>query len=102
MRVILKDILKDKSYTDGGYDLYTIAKDAIIKGDVVILDMQDVPSIPTLFMNTSFGDLMTNFGIEKTKRLFLFNNINKALFERIQTYFNKYESLLNATTETIS
>ena len=94
MNVILKEILKNKSYTDCGYDLYAIAESAIEVGDTVSLDMQDVQSVPTLFMNTSFGELIDKYGIEKTKRLFLFNNVSKSLIERIQSYFDKYQALL--------
>ena len=94
MNIILKEILKDKSYTDCGYDLYAIAEKAIDSGDTVSLDMQDVQSIPTLFMNTSFGDLIEKYGIEETKKIFLFKNINKSLIDRIQSYFDKYQTLL--------
>ena len=95
MNVILKEILKDKSYTDCGYDLFAIAEKAVDAGDIVSLDMQDVLSVPTLFMNTSFGDLIDKYGIEKTKKLFLFKNVNKSLIEKIQSYFDKYQALLS-------
>ena len=94
MKVILKDILNNKSYTEGGYALYALAEQAIEAGDLVYVDMLEVQSVPTLFMNTSFGDLILKYGIEATKKLFRFNNITKFQVSRIQDYFDKYQALL--------
>ncbi len=93
MNISLKDILKDRSYTDGGYVLFDIADKAILNGDMVVIDMEGVSSIPTLFMNTSFGDLIMKYGIDKTKKIFSFNNINRFQLEKIQKYFNDFQNL---------
>lgn len=93
IKVSLKDILKDKSYADGGLVLFDIADKAIPDGDTVVIDMEGVLSIPTLFMNTSFGDLIVKHGIERTKKIFLFNNVNRIQFEKIQKYFNDFQAL---------
>lgn len=97
--VVLKDILKDRTYPEGGTVLYGIAEEAINCGNKILLDMKEVDSIPTLFMNTSFGDLIINHGIKETKSLFIFNNITKSQLERIQKYFNDFESHINKNNE---
>lgn len=92
--VQIKDILKDRTYPQGGKALYDIAKKAIMDGDIVSVDMSDVESFPTMFMNTSFGDLICEFGTEKTKKAFVFKSITKSQVERIQKYFDDYKKLL--------
>ena len=47
-----------------------------------------------MFMNTSFGVLIVAYGIEKTKKLFVFNNITRSQFNRIQKYFDDYQNII--------
>ncbi len=95
VNVVLKEILKDRTYPEGGYVLYGIAEKAIESGNKILIDMKDVDSVPTLFMNTSFGDLIINHGINETKSLFIFNNITRSQLERIQKYFDDFQNLTN-------
>ena len=84
--VLLKDILKDNQYPEAGVLLFKIAKEAI--------DMSEIESVPTVFMNTSFGELIALYGIEKTKKVFLFKSITKAQLQRIRKYFADYENIV--------
>jgi hypothetical protein len=95
MKVMLKDVLKDVSYTEGGYSLFLLSEKAIENEEFLAIDMADVGAIPTLFMNTSFGDLMAKYGVDKIKQLFLFNNVTRVQMERIKKYFNDFEALYN-------
>ncbi len=45
-------------------------------------------------MNTSFGELIALYGIEKTKKVFLFKSITKAQLQRIRKYFADYENIV--------
>jgi preprotein translocase subunit SecY len=94
VNVVLKEILKNRTYPEGGSVLYSIAEEAINNGNKILLDMIEVDSVPTLFMNTSFGDLIINYGINETKSLFIFNNISRSQLERIQKYFNDFQTLI--------
>jgi len=94
IEVKLRDILRDRSLPEGGSELYKIAENALEKGDLISLDMKDVLSVPTLFMNTSFGDLISKYGIEKTKQLFMFNNIGRSQIEKFSKYFSDYQELI--------
>ena len=78
--VLLKDILKDNQYPEAGVLLFKIAK--------------EIESVPTVFMNTSFGELIALYGIEKTKKVFLFKSITKAQLQRIRKYFADYENIV--------
>lgn len=94
MNVVLQDVLVGRSYPEAGYALFELAEKAIDNKEQVFLDMKGVESVPTLFMNTSFGDLILQHGIEKTKKLFTFNNVTKSQVERIQKYFNDFQTLI--------
>ena len=92
--ILLSDILNDNDYANGGSVVYDIAQPAISNNDIIVIDMQNVDSFPTVFMNTSFGKLMDKFGVDRTKKSFRFKNILKTQVERISKYFSDYESML--------
>ena len=92
--ILLSDILNNNDYANGGTVVYDIAQMAISNNDIIVIDMQNVDSFPTVFMNTSFGKLMDNFGVDRTKKSFRFKNILKTQVERISKYFSDYESML--------
>lgn len=96
--IILKDILRDtiNNYADAGDEVFEIAKSAIEEQLTIIIDMINVDSVPTIFMNTSFGALIDIYGVDKTKKSFKFRNILKSQVERISKYFNDYQSLLES------
>ena len=91
--ILLQSILENKDYADAGTAVYEIAKTAVSNQEVVILDMKGVDSVPTIFMNTSFGKLIDEFGIEETKKSFKFRNILKTQVERIIKYFKDSETV---------
>ena len=98
MNVIeLKNLLKDNSYPDAGSVLFDIIKDAIASSGKVIIDMTDVISIPTMFMNTSFGSILDEFSEEELKSTISFKNISKSQIERIQKYLSDYSHLKQYT-----
>lgn len=95
--IILQDILIDNDYSDGGSKVYEIAKNAITNKEIIVLDMKGVDSVPTIFMNTSFGKLIDEFGLETTKKSFKFRNILKTQVERISKYFKDSEFIESTT-----
>lgn len=95
VEVILKDILKDKSFPDGGTALFDIAKNVMNDNGIVYIDMIGVDYLPTFFMNTSFGELINLYGYDKTRQAFLFTNISKSQLERLGKYFKDYKNLLD-------
>jgi hypothetical protein len=92
--VLLRDILKDNQYPEAGVLLFKIAKETIDNGGTVVLNMSEVGSMPAVFMNTSFGELIASYGIEKAKNVFLFKSITKAQIQRIRKYFTDYENIV--------
>lgn len=57
--------------------------------------MTGVDSIPTMFMTTSFGCIMQDFGAKKLKKEMIFKNITKVQIERIKKYINDYVEVYN-------
>ena len=93
--VILNDILLSKPYPDAGYDFYTILKAAISQGETLSINMDGVAGMPTMFMNTSFGKIMSEVGVEKLKKSMIFKNITKVQIERIGKYLKDYSEVYN-------
>lgn len=90
-RILVKDLLINGSYPEGGEKLYQLANPLIKDNQFVNIDMNEVESIPTLFMNTSFAKLITDFGKEKVMSTLRFYNISKTQLDRIRKYFNSFE-----------
>ena len=71
--------------------LYDLALPLLNKGDKIIIDMDGVNAVPTMFMNVSFGKLVDEFGKMKVMRSINFYNINKAQLDRFKNYFKEYK-----------
>jgi hypothetical protein len=91
MKILLNNLLDNKSYTDAGYDLFRLADQALSSDEIVVIDMNGVGAVPTLLMNTSFGNLIAKYGMNKTRQSFRFNNITKPQIERMKKYFRDYQ-----------
>lgn len=92
--VLLKNILENKNYPDAGEFIFMDIKDSIIANDKVIIDMSDVLSVPTMFLNMSIGAVIDEFGIQKLKESIGFRNISKSEAERIQKYIIDYNQVI--------
>ncbi len=95
--VYLKDLLDPVSFSNGGNNLYESIYSPIKSGDTINLVMDDVPPLPTIFMNMSFGQLIRMFGKEKVMKALHFTNISKSQLERFKGYFKSFEVSDNAT-----
>lgn len=90
----LKDIIEERSYPEAGEIIYYIIEKAMSQNEKISIDMQDVISVPTMFMNTSFGTFIENFGADKLKQIISFQNILKSQAERISKYIKEYENII--------
>lgn len=90
----LKGLLAQKSYPEAGNIIFNDIKKSIINQDEIILDMSEVLSVPTMFLNTSFGAIIDEFGSQKLKESIRFRNITKSQVERIQKYIIDYNELI--------
>lgn len=90
-KIYVKDLLVDGSYPAAGEKLYDKGVRFISQGQVIFLDMSDVDSVPTTFMNVSFGRFINEYGKDNTKKALRFLNITRSQLERIKRYFDTYE-----------
>jgi hypothetical protein len=94
MIIKLKDILNNRSYPDAGAELLNYIECEINNNGKIIIDMEGVSAIPTMFMNMSFAVIIDKYGIIKAKKMLSFANISKLQIERIKKYFSDYEELI--------
>lgn len=92
--VLLKSILAEKAYPDAGEFIFMDIKDSIIAHDKVIIDMSDVLSVPTMFLNMSLGAIIDEFGTQRLKESIGFRNISRSEAERIQKYIVDYNQVI--------
>lgn len=92
-QVRLANILSEYSYPEAGQVLCGIIRNSIDVGDKVQIDMQGVDSLPTMFMNTSFGRIMDEYGLLKLTGTLIFRNITKVQIERIRKYLTDYSEV---------
>lgn len=93
MRTIkLIELLDGNPYPDAGIKLYQIIVGACTEDEGLEIDMAGVVSLPTIFLNTSFGELIKNNGSSYIKNI-TFLNISKQQIERIQKYVRDVKEL---------
>lgn len=94
--IILHDLLESHNYVESGNIVFGVAMDVVSRDEIITIDMANVESVPTNFLNTSLGALMDIYGVDKIKKSFRFKNILKTQVDRIVKYFNDYQSLLTS------
>lgn len=87
----LFQLMQNKSYPESGALLYEIIEDAIKNGKDIEIDMSNVISLPSMFLNVSFGNAFVVFGKETIKRHTRFFYIGKSQAERLNEYFQRYQ-----------
>lgn len=90
--LILKNIVKDTSSNDQGDLLFNILRDAYLKKDSILLDVDSDLSMSSSFLNSSIGVFLDNFGLENFKRTLKFKGTKKQ-FIKVSDYINDYKEL---------
>lgn len=78
--------------TDAGEKFYAEIMEAKPYSDRFLIDMTEVTSLPSIFLNVSFGKIIDDLGMEAVRTMFSFSNITKAQAERLKKYFAAYKS----------
>jgi hypothetical protein len=82
-------LLKKGSYPQAGDYLYDFLIKNIDKENRIVLNMQDVDVLPSLFLNTSIGRFITEYGFDKLRAKVSFSNISVSQAERIRIYIKR-------------
>ncbi len=83
------ELLQGRNYPEAGGALYESMIAAFAENDKIILDMEGVDTLPSMFLNTSIGKYITTFGYEQLRGKLTFRNIGKSQVERIKDYITR-------------
>ena len=83
----LAQIMKDRTYPESGSVLYDTMLPLLSTNQKVVLDMADVISLPSMFLNASIGMAAQKYGTEKVRKSVVFHHVTKAQAERLKEYF---------------
>lgn len=86
----ISDLLVGRNYPDAGRVLYDLMVENKDKYEKIILDMDGVSSLPSMFLNTSIGKMIEDFGTDSV-RMLSFRKITRLQAERIKEYVNRYK-----------
>lgn len=89
--IILKDkIESSKLLSDSGSCFYDRVIAASDTSEKVVVDMSEVTSLPSIFLNVSIGRLIDDWGIDKLKETLSFVMITKQQTIRLKSHIDKY------------
>lgn len=84
--ILLNSLLAGKTYPEAGTALYDFIVANIDSTDKITIDMHDVPALPSVFLNASFGRYIIERGKESLKNRISFSQITASQAERIKEY----------------
>ena len=76
---------------EAGTSFYNQLVAVLGENDKVVIDMSEVTSLPTIFLNVSIGRIIDDYGMEALKKL-SFTMITKQQALRLKEYIGKYTS----------
>lgn len=91
MTIRLYDVMGDMSYPDAGKRLYDLMVDSPSE-EKLIIDLDGVSSLPSMFLNMSIGLFIEEYGVERLRQKVAFANITKQQAERMKLYISRYRS----------
>lgn len=86
----LYEIMQEGDFPMSGSILYNIIKKNMDSAEKVIIDMEGVSSLPSMFLNVSIGKFIDEFGLDKLRQKVSFVKIPKSQAERLRDYINRY------------
>jgi hypothetical protein len=91
-RINLIDITKSYSTNDDGLKLYHFMDTVIRSETLVVLKIDSDTSFSSSFLNSSFGEIISNYGVDALKDCFKIETSNQQ-FKKLKIYINKYLQL---------
>lgn len=85
----LYEIMRDKEYPVSG-DLLFQELERNIASEKIILDMNGVISLPSMFLNMSIFKYIQKYGCQSLRSKISFANISSAEANRINNYINRF------------
>lgn len=89
--IIINNIITEKTLVQSGNLLFDEINKSMNANEKLVIDMNGVSSLPSIFMNVSFGQFIDIYGLEKLLSIIQIKNITKIQAERISNYFRRYK-----------
>lgn len=87
----LSTVMQGKTFPDAGYALFDIINPVLDTKDNIVLDLEGVDILPSMFLNPSIGRVVKERG-QATMSRFTFRNISRNQLARLRTYVEKIGS----------
>lgn len=84
--IVLNNVIGGSYSSIDGYSLYCILKPYFINGERLMISMQDFSAMSSSFFNSSFGELIEEFGIDKFRENIKFVNLTNSQAKLISRY----------------
>lgn len=87
--ISLQAIMSNKTYPEAGKILFDMLVEMIDSENKIVLDLDGVVSLPSMFLNMSIGRFIEIYGVDLLRRKILFAKISVTQAERIKDYINR-------------
>ena len=88
----LQAIMANKTYPEAGEILFDMLAEKIKSENKIILDLEGVVSLPSMFLNMSIGIFIETYGVDLLRQKISFAKISTTQAERIKDYINRVSS----------
>lgn len=92
MKIFLKDIVSDTYSNASGYQLYRALKDDLKDGKIIHLSFLGASSPSTSFLNSSFGALIEDLGLDKFLTLVKPAEVTHTQASMLKHYIHGFQS----------
>ncbi|MBR1834789.1 MAG: STAS-like domain-containing protein [Bacteroidales bacterium] len=89
-KIDIKALLEGRNYPEAGDILFGLMSDSLKKGEKVILNMEGVDSLPTMFLNTSIGQYIKDHGKDSLQGNLAFEKITAQQVVRVKEYLSRF------------
>lgn len=85
----LQAMLSNKSFPDAGRDLFDVMKSKVNSEKKIVINLDGVVSLPSMFLNVSIGQFISEYGVDLLKEKVSFAQISATQAQRIREYIAK-------------
>ena len=90
-KILLKPLMEGKNYPDAGETLYYEIVKHINDSEKVVVDMTGIDALPSMFLNTSIGRIIDQYGKQSLKDHVAFAMITRSQAMRLHEYLERYK-----------
>jgi STAS-like domain of unknown function (DUF4325) len=87
--ILVIDVVTGTATNTEGIALFNSIDKYLSYGQKIRLSFDGSTPFSTSFLNSSFGELIDKYGIDKIKSMIIYSNIKPSQIKRIQNYFER-------------